>query len=99
MEAYMQFEIKLKPSIFTSILPETVSIPRFPLFGKFEIDGVACTVTGLEYCRQEVAKDRDMPPGWIYQVDDGSNLTAMISEQELIGCLPVNQVEVVAIAA
>jgi hypothetical protein len=95
----MQFEIRLRPNILTSILPQSVPLPKFSLFAKLEIDGVVAQITGLEFCRPEVAKDRNIEPGWIYQVDDGSNLTAMISEQELLDCLPVNQVEVIAIAA
>lgn len=95
----MLFEIKTRPSIITSILPESVPLPKFSLFSRLEIDGTTAQITGIEFCRQEVADDRDMQPGWIYQLDDGSNLTTMIAERELIDSLPINQVEVVAIAA
>lgn len=95
----MLFKIESKPNAISSLLPQEIPLPQFPLFGKFEIDGTTCTITGLEYCRQEVAHDRDVQPGWVYQLDDGSSLTTMIAEQELLDCLPINQVEVIAIAA
>lgn len=95
----MHFEISSKPNIFTVILPGTIPLPKFSLFAKFEIDGVTAVVTGIEFCRSEVAQDRDVQAGWIYQLDDGSSLTMTITEEELLGCLPINQVEVIAIAS
>lgn len=95
----MLFDIKTKPTILTSILPEAVPLPRFSLFSVFEINGTTAQVVGLNYYHPIAAEQLELPAGWAYQVCDGSPFIAVLSEQELIGCLPINQVEVVAIAA
>lgn len=95
----MEFEIKSRPKIFTAILPEAVSTPKFSLFSKLEIDGVVMQIIGLNYYHSIAAEQLELEPGWNYQISDDDPFISVLSEQELIDCLPINQVEVIAIAA
>ncbi|MBD1865682.1 MULTISPECIES: hypothetical protein [Trichocoleus] len=99
METHMLFEIKTRPSIITSILPEAVPLPKFSLFSVLEIDGTAMQIIGLNYYYPIAAEQLSLERGWAYQVSNGSPSVSVLSEQELLDCSPINQVEVVAIAA
>lgn len=95
----MLFEIKTRPNILTAILPEAVPLPRFALFSVLEIDGAAVQVVGLNHYCKEAAGQLELQPGWCYQVSNGGPFISVLSEQELLDYSPINQVEVIAIAA
>lgn len=95
----MIFEIKTRPNILAAILPESVPLPKFALFSKLELNGVAVQVIGINFYNSIAAEQFGLPSGWCYQISDDSPFVSVLSERELIDCLPVNQVEVVAIAA
>lgn len=95
----MEFEIKSRPNILAAILPEAVPLPKFALFSKLELNGVAVQVIGVNYYHPIAAEQLELPAGWNYQLSDGSPLVAVLSEQELIDSQPINEIEVIALAA
>ncbi|WP_190549180.1 hypothetical protein [Trichocoleus sp. FACHB-591] len=56
-------------------------------------------IIGLNHYCKETAEQLELQPGWCYQVSNGGPFVSVLSEQELLDCSPINQVEVVAIAA
>lgn len=95
----MNFNPISKPNIFTVIAPEMIPVPRFSLFSKLEIDGVASQIIGCAYYREATAEQLDLAPGWVYHLDDGSGLVSVLAEQELFSYLPTNELEFIAIAS
>lgn len=95
----MLFKIKSKPNAIVSLLPQDIPLPQFPLFGKFEVDGATMQIIGLNHYCKEAAEQLELQPGWCYQVSNGGPFVSVLSEEELLDCLPINEVEVVAIAA